>query len=351
MPSWLAILLAIVSPSAIAVGIVKYLPTMLGHRPIAVDGEQALVPYLFEDTPLDAAAYGITLRMAVLHMYNHSDHDRQLKIQGKPELRDVTMLPRVFAITAHNGLNVVFTLAQKTDTWPIVIKLRLKGSTTAGDRVRWRGEVLLLGYRWEQQPGVVRLQARCEQRSPYETALQTNSSEYSLVEHYLGIYNPPGYAAAQHVRLRLLSVTQWSGTDRMEGPTPRTHAVPMRIGGDPRIGITLRPGQEEFWRIGYSGSVSDGSMTVTFADPEETFTGPSWKFDPIRRWQMASQTVGPDQATANPALAFEHDEHWRLEYEIVADNATPAQVGVVVTAVDGHIKCQLEGPPQERTSS
>jgi hypothetical protein len=341
MPSWLAIILAIVSPSAIAVGIVKYLPTVLGHRPIAVDEEQALVPYLFEDTPLDAAGYGITLRMAVLHMYNHSDHERQIKIQGKPELREVTMLPRVFPITAHSGLNVVFTLAQKADTWPIVTKLRLKGSTTAGDRVRWRGEVLLLGYRWEQQPSVVRLQARCDERSPYETALQTRSSEYSLVEHYLGIYNPPGYAAAQHVRLSLLSVTQSTRTDRMEGPTSGTHPVPMRIGGDPRVGITLRPGQEEFWRIGYSGSASDRSMMVTFTHPEEAFTGPPWKFDPIRRWQIASDTVGVAQATANSVLAFEPEEHWRLEYEIVADNATPTQVGVVVTAVHGRIKCRL----------
>jgi hypothetical protein len=37
-----------------------------------------------------------------------------------------------------------------------------------------------------------------------------------------------------------------------------------------------------------------------------------------------------------------HDR-WRLTYRIVTDNLPDAAFSIVMTAVDGHIRCDLEG--------
>jgi hypothetical protein len=94
--------------------------------------------------------------------------------------------------------------------------------------------------------------------------------------------------------------------------------VPLQSRGDPSIGLTIGPGQEERWIIGYTGTGSDGKMNAGgFAAPDQRWRGLPWRFDP--------------------------DERWRLSYQAVCDGRPDVEFSIVVTAEDGHIRCDLEG--------
>jgi hypothetical protein len=92
----------------------------------------------------------------------------------------------------------------------------------------------------------------------------------------------------------------------------------MLAGGDPSIGISLPPGQEELWLIATTATDANGVITVgTFGPHRPGWHGTPWYFEP--------------------------HERRRFTYRIVADNMTPVTFSIVMSAVDGHIRCDLEG--------
>jgi hypothetical protein len=105
------------------------------------------------------------------------------------------------------------------------------------------------------EPGPAALQPHYEQSPPYRLPNE------HMLHHRIGIRNPAGNPTAHRVRL------QWAGMS----PQPRIdlgyppvtpQAVPMVAGGDPAIGISLPPGQEELWLIATTATDSEGTMTV-----------------------------------------------------------------------------------------
>jgi hypothetical protein len=138
-----------------------------------------------------------------------------------------------------------------------------------------------------------------------------------MVEHRIGVYNPEGQPAATHVRVELVALTPYP-RHVAQYPPVIPFAVPMVNGGDEHIGLTLPPGREELWRIGYAGSGSDGTISVgQIAAADLRWRGLTWRFDP--------------------------DERWRLVYQIVSDNRPQVDFSLIVTADDGVLRCQLEG--------
>ena len=51
----------------------------------------------------------------------------------------------------------------------------------------------------------------------------------------------------------------------------------------------------------------------------------------------------PDQRWRGLPWRFDPDERWRLSYQIVCDGRPDVEFSIVVTAEDGHIRCDLEG--------
>ena len=96
------------------------------------------------------------------------------------------------------------------------------------------------------------------------------------------------------------------------------YAVPMVNDGDEHIGVSLPPGgKDELWRIGYTGTGTDGIMSAAqFAAFDQRWRGLVWRFDP--------------------------DERWELLYRIVCDNRPDVEFRVVLTADQGFIRCDLK---------
>jgi hypothetical protein len=96
------------------------------------------------------------------------------------------------------------------------------------------------------------------------------------------------------------------------------YTLPPQSGGDPAAGLLIKPGQEEPWVIGYSGTGGDGNMNAGgFAVPDQRWRGLPWRFDP--------------------------DERWRLSYRVASDGAPDVLFSVVAYAEDGQIKLHQEG--------
>ncbi len=167
----------------------------------------------------------------------------------------------------------------------------------------------------QQHPAVLgaeSLQPRYEQSPPYWVQHE------HMVFHRIGIRNPAGNPEAFGVRLH------WTGMS----PRPRTdlgfppvipQAVPTLGGGDPGIGISLPAGQEELWVIATTATDAQGVMTVGAFYPgwRSGWRGTPWYFEP--------------------------DDRWRFSYRIVAENLPGSAFSIVMTAADGHIRCDLEG--------
>jgi uncharacterized membrane protein len=153
------------------------------------------------------------------------------------------------------------------------------------------------------------LEARYEQREPY----LHQTCQAWIFEHRIGIHNPCGNEVAAHVRLELLDVLP-----RPRDLPPETPmAMSMLSGGDERIGISLLPGEQEYWVIGSTATGSDGTISAgpwAYRDPR--WGGTPWKYDP-----------------AYP---------WRFTYQIVADGLAAARYSVVMLAVNCRIQCKLE---------
>jgi hypothetical protein len=159
------------------------------------------------------------------------------------------------------------------------------------------------------------LQPLYDQSSTYHHPMGTQDW---IIEHRVGVFNPLGQEA-RRVRMYLV---------RME-PKPRNvlapqyepvipYTVRLQGGGDPSAGQTINPGQQELWIIGYTGTGSTGIMNAGgFAVPDQRWRGLPWRFDP--------------------------DERWRLYYQIACDGRPDVEFSIVVTAEEGHIRCDLEG--------
>ena len=153
------------------------------------------------------------------------------------------------------------------------------------------------------------------QREPYRQPDEIGIA----VEHRLGIRNPSGNSPVTGVRLEWTEMAPRPTTEGGYPPVVPPQPVPRLEGGDPGIGITLPPGHEEFWVIATTTTSSDGSMRVGMFSQGSMagrFRGMLWRFDPGKRW--------------------------RLTYRIVADKQAPVEFSVVMTAVDGQVRCDVE---------
>lgn len=152
------------------------------------------------------------------------------------------------------------------------------------------------------------LEARYDEREPY----LHQTCQTWIFEHRIGIHNPCGNQTATHVRLELLDMSPLPRDLPPETPA----AMSMLSGGDEGIGISLPPGEQEYWVIGSTATGSDDTLSAGpygYRDPR--WQGTPWKYDP-----------------AYP---------WRFTYQIVADGVPAARFSVVMMATDGRIRCQL----------
>jgi hypothetical protein len=159
------------------------------------------------------------------------------------------------------------------------------------------------------------LQPRYDQSSTYH---HPQDPQPWLIEHRVGVFNPAGQPA-RRVRMYLVRMEPYPRNVLPGYPGPVIpYTVPLQRGGDPNAGLTIGSKQEELWIIGYTGTGSDGKMNAGgFAAPDYRWRGLPWQFDP--------------------------DERWRLSYEIVCDGRPDLNFSIVVTAENGHIRCDLEG--------
>jgi hypothetical protein len=141
------------------------------------------------------------------------------------------------------------------------------------------------------------------------------------IEHRVGILNPAGNAPATGVRL------EWTEMSPRPQKDPRSLdpliqlQIPCAVqrltgGGDPAIGISLLPGQEELWVI----LTTLGRPTIMAASyGSRGEHGDAWN-----PWRL------------------EPSKEWRLSYRIVADNLPSTLFDIVMTAANGKVECELE---------
>jgi hypothetical protein len=137
-----------------------------------------------------------------------------------------------------------------------------------------------------------------------------------VIYHRVGLFNAHGAESLRHVRVHLVGMS----------PLPRhlngfdpviPYAVPMLSDGDTSIGITLAPGREELWVLGYTSTGSDGNLNAGgFAPPDQRWRGLPWQLDA--------------------------DQRCRLCYEVVCDDHEPVQTSILLFADDGNLHCRLE---------
>jgi hypothetical protein len=124
-----------------------------GERPIAVNNERPDLepdwpdgPVTLPDDPKRERA-----RSVILHFYNHADHQRHVIVRKDSEVHGpagARLVSRSFWIPGRGSMNVAFTLTASRYSWADapVVQLRLKGSTDAGEKIRWRGNVAPRSY-------------------------------------------------------------------------------------------------------------------------------------------------------------------------------------------------------------
>lgn len=155
------------------------------------------------------------------------------------------------------------------------------------------------------------LEVRYQQRLPYRLPNR------NMVRHRIGIFNPRGNPEAAGVRVVWTAMSPRPGKD-LGYPPVVPQGVPMVAGGDPTIGISLPPGQEELWLIGTTATDANGVSAVGVFGPGR----PGWYGTP---WY------------------FEAHDRWRLTYRVVADDVPGTAFSVVMTAAGGGIRCDIEG--------
>lgn len=159
------------------------------------------------------------------------------------------------------------------------------------------------------------LEARYDQSSRYQYSIGT------ITEHRVGILNPVGNPSATGVRLEWTDMSPRPRVlnERFEPQIPS--AVPRLTGGDPAIGISLPPGQQELWVVVTTAAPAEGPMLAGefgggYGSSSGNWHGMPWNLEPGKQW--------------------------RLSYRIVADNLPVATFSIVMTTADGHVQCDLE---------
>ena len=92
-------------------------------------------------------------RSVILHLYNHADHQRHVIVREDSEVHGPLggqLVARSFWIPGRTSMNVAFTLTAPRYAWADapVVRLKLKGSTDAGEKFRWRGNVAPRPYNY-----------------------------------------------------------------------------------------------------------------------------------------------------------------------------------------------------------
>ena len=117
-----------------------------------------------------------------------------------------------------------------------------------------------------------------------------------MFEHRVGLFNASDAEPLTHVRIHLVDMS----------PLPRhrlnnyeepifPYGLPMASDGDKSIGITLPPGREELWILGYTSTGSDGSLNAgRFVSPEGRWLGLPWQLDADERCRLCYEVVCDD---------------------------------------------------------
>jgi hypothetical protein len=165
------------------------------------------------------------------------------------------------------------------------------------------------------RPAPAPLQPRYRQREPYR---QPDGGGI-VVEHRVGIRNPAGNPPVANLRLEWTEMSprppNQYGYPSVTPPQP----VPRLAGGDPALGISLPAGREELWVIASTLTASDGTMSVG-AFSEDSVGG---------RWRGLQWRLNPG-------------DRWRFTYRIVASQQPDIPFSIVMTAVGGQVRCDLE---------
>lgn len=218
----------------------------------------------------------------------------------------VLHLPWPLSVVIFIGLLLLVVLEGAYRIWHATDQERLSAEA-ARDAAQQELEAQQRAVGTDLQP----LEPHYLQREPYRL-LNAN-----MIHHRIGIRNSPGNPEAVGVRVQWIEMSPRPRTD-LGYPPVIPQAVPMQAGGDPAIGVPLPPGQEELWVIATTATDENGVMTVgVFGPGRFGWRGTPWYFEP-------------------------HDK-WRFTYRIVADNVPGQTFSVVMNAVDGRIRCDLEG--------
>jgi hypothetical protein len=165
--------------------------------------------------------------------------------------------------------------------------------------------------RGEEPPAHQPLQPRYGQSPPYRD--RRAGAEW-IAEHRVGVLNS-GNETVYRVRLHLVGMASYPRHDGGMRPAI-PYVVPLLAGGDEGVGITLPPGQEELWVLGYTATAIDGSMNAG------GFSNKRWQGTP---WRL------------------DEDERWRFSYQIVYEGRPAVAFSIVLYPDAGVVRCLMEG--------
>lgn len=128
------------------------------------------------------------------------------------------------------------------------------------------------------------VQPRYGQSSPYRVP---RGAETPWVgQHRVGVFNPDAQAA-HRVGVHLVSMDFYPRNVLNDMQPAIPYPVPLLSGGDGVIGVTLAPGREELWVLGYTATDGDGTMNAGgFAVRDQKWRGLPWQFDQDERWPV-----------------------------------------------------------------
>lgn len=130
------------------------------------------------------------------------------------------------------------------------------------------------------KPALLPLEPRYDQTATYR-----HPKDW-MAEHRVGVFNPPGQPERKaHMYLIKMEPLPRNIPDLRWAPD-FPYTVPPLSGGSPDAGLLIRPGQEELWNIGTTGTGIDGHMNAGAFTGGIRF-GLPWRFDPDERWRLS----------------------------------------------------------------
>ncbi len=122
----------------------------LGRWPIRVTPELAWIQNRNTNRDPLPAAQMPGARQLCLHFFNHADKRhvnfecRESRVRG---VRGAYLPTRTFTLDNGASLNVIFDVVAPPAEWAVsAVHLSLKGTTDAGEKIRWRGRVPVQPY-------------------------------------------------------------------------------------------------------------------------------------------------------------------------------------------------------------